>query len=222
MQAFRSRRNPIEQEIDILPAERRPYPKPRPLRGGDVIDASYVVVTDTASRASEPRRPAPSAPRGDFARRRAGPAAAKPNLLKRANDRLSLFSARAFGGLVAVSTVSIFSLGLFLSWWSDGTAQPVAPLDITHATLTPQDANGMTVLAINAIIENRSGEMRDLPPVRAELIQEDGLLASILIEPPAPAIEGGESRGFTARLPHPGGKIPQLRLSFADRGAPTY
>src|SRR3546814_8593505 len=77
----------------------------------------------------------------------------------------------------------------------------------------------MPSLLINGIVENRGENLLDLPAIRAELVAEDGVLASTFIEPPVVQIEGGHSHGFSARMPHPGGKLPELKLSFAPPDA---
>jgi hypothetical protein len=51
-------------------------------------------------------------------------------------------------------------------------------------------------------------------PIRADLIADERLTASIVIAPPTDAIYAGQSRGFSARLQHAGGKVPEVRLSF--------
>jgi hypothetical protein len=84
--------------------------------------------------------------------------------------------------------------------------------------MTPQDANGMRVLLINGILENHGDEQRAMPSIRADLISGEVVLASTLISPPQGVLEGRQSRGFSAKVPHPGGKLPDLRLSLAARG----
>jgi hypothetical protein len=45
------------------------------------------------------------------------------------------------------------------------------------------------------------------------------VIASTYIEPPVANLDGGESRGIVTRLQHPGGKTPEVRLSFEEAGA---
>lgn len=88
------------------------------------------------------------------------------------------------------------------------------PLDISHVTLTTEESGGMKVLVVRGIVENRSGGTVAVPDIRADLVTGERMVASTIIAPPAIAMFSGHSRGFAARLPHPGGKDPQIKLSF--------
>ncbi len=72
----------------------------------------------------------------------------------------------------------------------------------------------MRILVINGIIENGSGTTQTVRPIRADLMSGEQLVASMVINPPADVIYGGESRGFSARVQHSGGKMPEVRLSI--------
>ena len=77
----------------------------------------------------------------------------------------------------------------------------------------------MEVLLINGIVENNSNDPQALPAIRADLFASKGeKVASMLIEPPVQDIKAGLSHGFSARLRHPGGKTPEIKLSFAETG----
>ncbi len=41
----------------------------------------------------------------------------------------------------------------------------------------------------------------------------------MLIEPPITEIGPGQSHGFSAKLRHPGGKTPEIKLSFIETDA---
>jgi len=218
MSTFRSEQGKTVIRMDILPPETagragRVF-QPR----SEVIDAQFVTVREASRRAASPRS-------GNDNRRRPAQAAAVQPLVERmavAGERaLGRLSADFFSAVVAVVFVTVFGLAGGFSFLFSGseTVKAGPALDITHVTMTPQDANGMRVLLINGIVENRSGESLAMPSIRAELLSGDALVASTLISPPVSAIEGGQSRGFSARVPHPGGKLPDLRLSLAARGA---
>ncbi len=85
-----------------------------------------------------------------------------------AESRLQRLSDMSFAVIVALAFVSVFSLaGQFLL---QGAAHPeleARPLDLTHVNLTPQDKNGMRVLLISPIVENRTDREVALPRVRA-------------------------------------------------------
>ncbi len=215
MSAFRNRRRTAEAIIDLLPPE-------RPARGGrtspgrrsvaDVADAQFVTVAKNIRTAgakswcndNHDNRPVSSA---------AG------SVVGGVEGVLGRLSDRNFALLVALVFGAVFTAaGLFASPGRDSPIRAAA-LDITHVTLTPQDANGMQVLLVNAIIENHGPGQRSMPRVRADLLSGGQVVASTFIDTPIGSIGAGESRGLAARLRHPGGKLPELRLSFADEDA---
>ncbi|MBC7313362.1 MAG: hypothetical protein H5U11_12780 [Rhizobium sp.] len=214
MNAFRSRRPPAQPEIDLLPPER---PR-RPLRPAldaraDVVDAHFVPVParEVPRRAGGTRglndnhRFTSSKPRNGAANRFASLAA---GTLRQTERVLQSLSNGAFAVIVALAFAATFAFaGLLLG----GPAEEAnaRPLDITHVSLTPRDDDGMRILQVNAIIENRS----------ADLIAGGQVIASTYIATPVEEIDAGHSRGITARLLHPGGKTPELRLSFEESGA---
>jgi len=67
---------------------------------------------------------------------------------------------------------------------------------------------------LNGIIENVSGATLSVPEVRADLFAGDQLVRSIVVDTPVDRLGPHESRGFSTRLQHPGGKTPDVRLSF--------
>ncbi|MBB4955695.1 hypothetical protein H4S14_003750 [Agrobacterium vitis] len=219
MNAFRFRQRQAEPDVDLLPPEHRPRPRPRNgfALADDVADAAFVTVNDPVGEMqnrlqAELNGSAAGKPALIFAlvrRRLAGP-------LRRLDAVLDRLSERSFTTLVSTMVLVVFVLaGGFTLFGSHGPAPLIGPaLDITHVSLTPQDADGMHVLVVNAIIENRANTTQDLPPVRADLYANGRLIASTLIAPPAAEIGVGHSRGISARLRHPGGKTPQLKLSF--------
>lgn len=218
MSTFHSQQGKTVIRMDILPPDHPGRAGRVMQRRGEVIDAQFVTVRDVSRRASKPRS-------HNDNRNDPGSAVDAEPLLQRmvaAGERaLSRLSADFFSAVVAVVFVTVFSLAGGFSFLLNGSdAAPAGPaFDITHVTMTPQDANGMRVLLINGIVENRSGDSRVMPSIRADLMSGEELVASTLISPPASAIAGGQSRGFSARVPHPGGKLPDLRLSLAERGA---
>lgn len=136
----------------------------------------------------------------------------------RAEKFLERFSERSFAVMVALVFGAVFMLASgFAGMQVQGMTVPVAALDITHASIIPQDNSGMRVLLINGIIENRGTAAQSVPQIRADLLHNGRLVASTLIEAPIAALERGHSRGFSAKLQHPGGKLPELRLSFVER-----
>ncbi len=226
MSTFQDRRKArADMLIDILPPEGEEkggkgkiirFPTPFQ-KTSNVEDAHFVPVNDRARRSGAadvslndrrprkavvmPREPAPG------------------GLLGTIERKLLRLSPDAFVAVVASVVVTVFTLFGGFSLLSGGTAADLGPaIDITHVTMTPQDANGMRVLLINGIVENRTEGRLDMPSIRAELMSGETVVASTLISTSASQIGGRESYGFSVRVPHPGGKLPDLRLSLAERG----
>lgn len=224
MNAFRSRRHSVQPEIDLLPPE-RPRRSLRPVLGAraDVVDAHFVSVParEAPRRAgstgclNDNDRFSSSKRRNGVANRWASLAAGR---LRQTERVLQSLSNGAFAVIVALVFAATFAFaGLILG----GPAEEAnaRPLDITHVSLTPRDDDGMRILQVNAIIENRSAAKSQVPKLRADLIAGGQVVASTYIAPPVDEIDAGHSRGITARLLHPGGKTPELRLSFEESGA---
>lgn len=227
MSTFQDRRKArADMPIDILPPEGdekggkgKVIRFPRSFAGpSDIEDAHFVPVNDRTRRRSSAdvcgndRRPRNS---------KAAPSeTAFGGMLGALERKLSRLSPDAFVAVVASVVVTVFTLfGGFSLLSGEGQVDPGPALDITHVTMTPQDANGMRVLLINGIVENRTEGRLAMPSIRAELISGEVVVASTLISTSASQIEGRESYGFSVRVPHPGGKLPDLRLSLAERGA---
>jgi hypothetical protein len=208
--------------IDILPPEpvvrhvRRGHPG-----RGSVVDAEFVTVA-RAARDRRFRTEAGNRSQSQSEFRRAAPAAPQDTsstLMERAEKALCRLSADMFSAIVALVFLLVFGIAGGFSLFVGKTNAEASLLDFTHVTLTPQDVNGMRVLLINGIVENRSPDRLDLPAIRAELVTDGRILATTVMEPPVTGIEGLQSHGFSSRIPHPGGKTPELKLSFATQDA---
>jgi hypothetical protein len=216
MRAFRQQSQAAPPEADLLPPDRARRTLDRgPVRpsNAEVIDAQFTVVRET--RQDAPRTQATETP---------SPVAELQARIRTAfvtvESRLQRLSDISFSLIVAIAFVSIFSLAGHLAFGSPSHPELDArPLDLTHVNLTPQDKNGMRVLLISAIVENRTDRQVTLPRVRADLLVGGQVIASTYVEPPVATLEGKQSRGLAARLQHPGGKTPELRLSFEEAGA---
>jgi hypothetical protein len=209
--------------IDILPPEEAKGKVIHFKRPTEVVDAHFVPVRDRANE------------RGTVHSFRHGRnlGSALPVVRKslfgviaeRAEIKLLRLPHEVFMATVAVAVVAVFILfGGFSLIPRGKPAQLSSPIDITHVTMTPQDANGMRVLLINGIVENHSGNRLAMPSIRAEFLSGETVVASTLISTSASQIGAGQSFGFSARVPHPGGKLPggklpDLRLSLVQRGA---
>ncbi|MDQ0420539.1 hypothetical protein J2045_001563 [Peteryoungia aggregata LMG 23059] len=217
MSAFRQQKQAAMADLDLLPpdrARRRIDLSAHRMARNDAVDAQFVTVREPSRPSlyqATPQASASVAP--DFASYVRAVVTAVETRLQRLSDV-------AFSLLVAIAFVSIFSLAGQLVFGSGEHPEIAAkPLDFTHVNLTPQDRNGMRVLLLNAIVENRTGRQVTLPKLRADLVLNGQVVASTYIDPPVATLEGGESRGIVTRLQHPGGKIPEVRLSFEEAGA---
>lgn len=220
MGASRMRQPPLDQDYDLLP----PPPKTRaalrrPVAGNDAVsDAHFVVIAEIGPRRLFGATLSGEGGAGSTGLSRIAAYAAWATrgieaLLERLSDR-------AFAVLVALIFGAVFMFaGGVIGLARQAPPMQSAALEFSHVSLTPQDANGMRVLLINGIIENNAGGRRNVPPIRADLFSDGRLAASIVIDPPASDIAGGQSRGFAARIQHPGGKTPDLQLSFVPADA---
>lgn len=219
MEASSFRRQATGRAYDFLPPEptiRRPRRMPR---RDDVADAEFVVVGK--ARPQGAFAGVRDAIRNDSARRSVRPNSQPPVLLaaaaailRGAEIWLQQASLRGFAALVISLFVLVFGLAGGFSSLSQDEASAATTLHFSHVTITPRDANGMRILLINGIIENDSGVTQSVRPIRADLVTDERLTASIVIAPPTDAIYAGQSRGFSARVQHAGGKVPDIRLSF--------
>jgi hypothetical protein len=217
MSAFRYQKQAATADLDLLPPDRtrrRLDPLNHRMARQDVVDAQFVTVREAPKASVRPAAGGSTPP-------------ALPDVthylrvvIDAIEARLQRLSDVAFSLLVAIAFVSMFSLAGHLVFGSGEHPEIAAkPLDFTHVNLTPQDRNGMRVLLLNAIVENRTGREVTLPKLRADLVLDGQVIASTYIDPPVTSLDGGESRGIVTRLQHPGGKMPEVRLSFEEAGA---
>ncbi|TCU10547.1 hypothetical protein [Rhizobium sullae] len=217
MEASSFRRRAPGYAYDFLPPEPAARQPRYPGRPDDVADAEFVVIGDRSqgfnvrSFNDDRKRAAAAAklsrPPTAFSKATA--------FLAIAEKWLQQASLKSFAALVFMLFVLVFGLtGGFAGLSASSTAALTSPLHFTHVTVTPREANGMSILAINGIIENGSGTTQTVRPIRADLVNGERLVASMVINAPADVIYSGESRGFSARVQHSGGKMPEVRLSF--------
>jgi hypothetical protein len=217
MNTFRGPHGKTIVRMDILPPDTRPKRASRPFpQSGEVVDAHYVAIQE--------RRRQPRSQRSHNDNFTSVPAGESLGLTARVAGRIEAglrkMPADLFSALVAAAFVAVFALSGGFSFLFQNAAADSSEMawDITHVSMIPQDANGMRVLLINGIVENRGSVERVMPSIRAELMSSDVLVASTMINPPQGMLGSRQSRGFSARIPHPVGKLPDLRLSVAERG----
>jgi hypothetical protein len=132
--------------------------------------------------------------------------------------RLSQMSINSFAALIAGVIVSIFLISGGMSLFSTGHNAPeqkTNPLGISYVNITPQNLDGQDLLVISGVIENAGDKLMAVPKILASLSAQKGkFVASMIIQPPIGEIKPGNSHGFSAKLRHPGGKTPDIKLSF--------
>ncbi|MBB3658947.1 hypothetical protein FHX15_004207 [Rhizobium sp. BK650] len=215
MEASSFRRQTAGKGYDFLPPEPSIRQVRRMPRMDDVADAEFVVVGKARPRAAY------AGVRNDnhhttFTTKAPPPVlvAIVAAVLRSLEVWLQRASLRGFAALAISLFVLVFGLTGGLSGLSQGGAAPADTLHFSHVTITPRDANGMRILLINGIIENESGVTQQVKPIRADLVSDERLTASIVIEPPTDVVYAGQSRGFSTRVQYAGGKLPEVRLSF--------
>jgi hypothetical protein len=217
MDAFQHRRRQAAPAYDLLLPER---PAKRPAirfdRKPDISDAEFVTIHPDCSPAPAERSLRSAADRPLAISLPALDAIA--GFLRHAENCLQRASPRRFAGIAVALFVATFGLASNVASLVGAGIAANPALSFSHVTLTQRDQNGMHILVLNGIIENGTGLDAAVPPIRADFVAGDRVLASILVEPPTSRLGIGESRGFMARLPHPGGKTPDVRLSFMPSG----
>ncbi|MET3856392.1 hypothetical protein [Rhizobium sp. OAE497] len=212
-----SRRSP-GHAYDFLPPDRAARQPRASARPADISDAEFVVIGGRQSQAFNAKSFNDNRKQQAAAVRKAEPSkafSAAAGIARGVEEHLQQASFKSFTALVFLLFLLVFGLsGGFSGLQAEDQSAAGSPLHFTHVTLTPRDANGMRILMINGILENESGTTQTVRPIRADLVSDGRLTASIVINPPADVIYGGESRGFSARVQHSGGKMPEVRLSF--------
>jgi len=209
-----SRRSP-GHAYDFLPPDRAARQPRASARPADISDAEFVVIGGRQSQAFNVKNFNDN--RKQQVKKAEPPKAfsAAAGIARGVEEHLQQASFKSFTALVFLLFLLVFGLsGGFSGLQAEDQATAGSPLHFTHVTLTPRDANGMRILMINGILENESGTTQTVRAIRADLVSDGRLTASIVINPPADVIYGGESRGFSARVQHSGGKMPEVRLSF--------
>ncbi len=220
MGMFRSSRRHTTADYDLLMPEAPITRQNQPRARREVIDVDFVTIKETARRdyGNDNRRAA-------YQQRKwkaVGALDAFQAMIAWVDRKLSSLSVDGYSAIVAAAVVGVFLLSGGFSVLPEQKVEVAAlpdPLAITHISITPQDAGGMEVLVINGIVENNGQNLQPIPSIRADLFAAKGeKVASMLIEPPVSAIAPGRSHGFSAKLRHPGGKTPEIKLSFTETG----
>jgi hypothetical protein len=220
MNAFRSNRGSTAHRMDLLPPDRpaRTAQAMNARRAADIIDAEFEVVASHSRRGTYPvfndnrrhptARPQPSATARNF------PVASvllwAVNHLER---RLQTASPKAFAVLVTCLCAPVFLLFAGLSHRQPAVAS-VPALSINDVKTTLNDANGMKVVSVYGAVENQSDAPKAVPMIQVDVIAAGERRTASRIFSGEAVLAPGESRPFSARLPHAGGKLPEVAVSF--------
>jgi hypothetical protein len=224
MHPSRSAQRKAHETLDLIPPDRsfRRGEEAHQAFGRqtEIVDAEFEIVR-AARRANKPvvndnlscrRVPAVSVP---MASRLPRPADTVAGLER----NLKLLPERGFVGLAVFLCVSIF-LAVYFYWPAN---RPTAyarsnGLVITHIHQSPVDANGFRIIELTGVVENRSSTARPVPAVIAELRSDSGAVNKAAVSLGDKALAAGKTATFFLRIPYPGGKHPQVAVSFAPKG----
>ncbi|MBW9065344.1 hypothetical protein JNB71_18735 [Rhizobium herbae] len=222
MNAFRSNRG-HSARMDFLPPDRpqRSAPTMRAPRATDIIDADFETVAANSRRTVYPvfndnqRRAAPRQQAHAIAESRVASALLwAVNHLERL---LQAASPKAFAVLVTCLCAPVFLLFAGLSPDQPAVASLPA-LAISGVTTALSDANGMKVVSVYGAVENQSDAPKAVPMIQVDVIAGGQKRTASRIFPGEAVLAPGESRPFSARLPHAGGKLPDVTVSFGEKG----
>ena len=221
MNAFRAKQQ-ARGRIDLLPPEpRAPAARQRFTRRLEVVDADFVVIRASGARTSNdnhrPARPARTQPLSRHLFFRIAAACARL-----AETGLQRLPGRAFAGLVTASFLFVFAYAGGLSALKAAMpgADEAEPLRVAGLSATLDDRNGMKVLSVYGRVDNAGGKVETLPPLE---IRVDGTGAALQrrVALDTATIAPGGSEPFALRIPHSGGKVPKVSVSFVREGAPA-
>ncbi len=223
MNAFRSNRG-HSARMDLLPPD-RPQRSPRTVsapRATDIIDADFETVATNSRRNAYPVFN--DNQRGAAPRRHthvaAGGSRAASALLWAVNHLerlLQTASPKAFAVLVTCLCAPVFLLFAGLSHHQPAVAASPA-LAISGVTTALSDANGMKVVSVYGAVENHSDAPKAVPMIQVDVIAGGQKRTASRIFPGEAVLAPGESQPFSARLPHAGGKLPDVTVSFGEKG----
>lgn len=213
---FRSSRRQSALDFDLLVPEQRSRKFERPIFEANVEDAVFVDIKDEpAHHFANNNRAKAGVSKAPSTTTKYQSILVWVGALERGLRRLSVDS---FALIIAAVICSTFLLSGGFAWLSQGQAVEKSqsnPLGISYVNVFPEYVDGQEVLVIRGVIENNGAELLPVPKILASLgAQNGGFVASMIIQPPIEEIQPGNSHGFSAKLRHPGGKTPEIKLSF--------
>lgn len=228
MQAFRFQAGQGAPRMDLLPPEPAPRSRAAPMpRRADVVDADFETVAFPNRRPNhrvfnDNRTGIPRRPQMTVRQEQISVGGLVVAMLSEAAAHLERLLGRAspavFAGLVAALCGIAFLV--VAAGGSTGAAMPHG-LTITDVSTRLGDANGMRVISVYGTVENQTDELQTVPVIEISVATEGRSKTAARILSGASILAPGESRPFAARLPHAGGKLPDVTVSFSKPGAPA-
>jgi hypothetical protein len=218
MNAFRS--NGTASRMDFLPPERRGRDVPTGAmpRRADIIDAEFETVLSHSRRNVYPvfndNRVRTAAPIAHTPR---GVGSAFGWAVNHFERLLQTPSPKAFAVLVTCLCAPVFLVFASLSQYQPAVASAPA-LSISDVTTSLNDANGMKILSVYGAVKNHSDAPKAVPAILVDVIANGHRRTATRIDAGQPALAPGESRPFSTRLLHTGGKLPGVAVSFGPPG----
>lgn len=229
MSAFRPNNRSGNRTVDVLPPDVPGRPRNTAVRRKrfDVVDADFVVLAPTPAA----RR---NSSQNDNARTATAPGGRKqPSPALRfllgivlpagrlCEHRLQHLPARAFTALVALAFIAVFAFsGGFSALHATLFQARGAPaLEITGISAALNDSNGMRILSVYGTVENRSDAARRVPLLAVAVGEPGQAVTTRHVELAHNVLPAGDRGHFALRIPHGGGKIPKVSVSFAAADA---
>ena len=223
MNAFRAKQQ-AKGRVDLLPPEPkapvRKHARPFPARP-EVVDADFVVIRGGTARTSNDNhrsvRPVHTRPLSQHLLFRITATCARL-----CEAGLQLLPGRAFAGLVMAAFIFVFATAGGLSALKAALPTPdsTATLRVADVTTAISDRNGMKVLSVYGRVDNAGRGTEIVPPLAIRV--EDGgkgLERHVALE--TAMLAPGGSEHFALHIPHGGGKVPKVSVSFVGEGAPA-
>ncbi|MCD2178388.1 hypothetical protein [Rhizobium sp. C1] len=210
------------QTYDLIPPERslqKATHRPGGRRARDIEDAEFEVVsaaprtrahaTFNDNRTGGDRQRTQTASRGHFG---TGTAAQQKSDPSSSPSRLPQY------GLAGLAATFLLTLGIAAYFNLGAFAAAEGGLIITDIHQSPIDSNGLRVMELSGIVENRSHEALPLPALIAQMKSETGAVNQSAVSLGDGLLAAGETARFKLRIPSPGGKRQEVSISFAPKG----
>ncbi|WP_438751994.1 hypothetical protein [Pararhizobium sp. O133] len=219
-----SRSSGAARQMDFLPPERpaRSAPAASRTRAVEIIDAEFETVAVNTRRGPYPvfNDNSRAGLRADLRSTAVPEGGVFSRSLNRFERLLQAASPKAFAVLVTCLCAPVFLLALGLPQPKPAVASSPA-LSINSITTALNDANGMKILSVYGAVENNTNAPKAVPTILVDVIANGHRKTASRIESGVSVLAPGESRPFSTRLLHTGGKLPQVAVSFGGTGDST-